>query len=89
MNHIIKRKGHKEPFDERKLYASVYAACTTLRVSDEEAETISQMVTDEMKEEFKNTEEIASDRLQKSTAQSLQKYHPDAAYIYKSHKDLS
>lgn len=89
MNHIVKRKGHKEAFDERKLYASVYAACITLRVSDEEAETIAQMVTDEVKTEIKDAKEVTSDKLHTEAAKSLKKFHPDAAYMYKTHKDLS
>jgi transcriptional regulator NrdR family protein len=89
MNHIVKRKGHKEPFDEKKMYASVYAACMTLRMSDEEAETISQMVTDEVKSEIKDSSEVSSTQLQNAAAKSLKKYHPDAAYIYKTHKDIS
>ncbi len=89
MNHIVKRKGHKEAFDERKLYASVYASLLSLRMSDEEAETISHMVTEEVKTELKDTKEITSDALQKSATKSLKKYHPDAAYLYQTHKDLS
>ncbi len=89
MNHIVKRKGHSEEFDERKLYGSVYLALMSLRMSDEEAETISHMVTEEVKNELKNDKEITSDALQKTTTKSLKKYHPDAAYLYQTHKDLS
>lgn len=89
MNHIVKRKGHNEAFDERKLYASIYAACLSLRMSDEEAESISHMVTDEVKNEIKDTKEVTSEKLHSEAAKSLKKYHPDAAYMYKTHKDLS
>jgi transcriptional regulator NrdR family protein len=89
MNHIVKRKGHKEAFDEKKLYASVYAACMTLRMENEEAETIAQMVTDEVKTEIKDEKEVTSDALQKAAAKCLTKYHPDAAYLYKTHRDVS
>lgn len=89
MKHIVKRKGHKEPFDEKKLYASVYAACMSLRMEDEEAETIAQMVTDEVKNEVKNAEEVTSEKLQSTAAKSLKKYHPDAAYMYKTHREIS
>jgi transcriptional regulator NrdR family protein len=89
MNHIVKRKGHKEEFDERKMYASIFAACLTLRMSDEEAESISHMVCDEVKNEIKDVKEITSEKLQSEVAKSLKKYHPDAAYMYKTHKDVS
>lgn len=89
MSHIVKRKGHTEPFDEKKLYASVYAACMTLRMEEEEAETIAQMVTDEVKNDIKKDKEVTSDKLQNAAAKYLKKYHPDAAYIYKTHLDVS
>lgn len=89
MKHIVKRKGHKEPFDEKKLYASIYAACMTLRVEDEEAETIAQMVCDEVISEIKNTQEVTAEKLQNAAAKSLKKYHPDTAYMYKTHLDVS
>jgi transcriptional regulator NrdR family protein len=89
MKHIVKRKGHTEEFDERKLYASVYAACMTLRMSDEEAESISHMVTDEVKEIIKDKKELTSSALQDEATKILKKYHPDAAYLYETHKDLS
>lgn len=89
MNHIVKRKGHKEPFDEKKLYASVYAACMSLRMEDEEAETIAQMVIDEVLAAIKNKAEVSSSTLQSEVVKSLKKYHPDAAYMYKTHLDVS
>ncbi len=89
MNHIVKRKGHNEPFDERKLYASIYAACLSLRVSDEEAETIAHMVTGDVKNEIKDEKEVSAHMLHTEVEKSLKKYHPDAAYLYKTHKDLS
>lgn len=89
MKHIVKRKGHKEQFDDKKLYASIYAACMSLRMEDEEAETISQMVCDEVKSAIKNLEEVSSEKLQNEAAKSLGKYHPDAAYLYKTHMDIS
>ena len=89
MKQIVKRKGHTEDFDERKLYASVYAALMTLRMSDEEAESISHMVTDEVKVFTKDKKELTSSALQDEAAKILKKYHPDAAYLYQTHKDLS
>lgn len=89
MSQIVKRKGHKEAFDERKLYASVFAACMTLRMSDEEAETISHMVTDDVKKVIAKKKELTSHILQAEAEKSLKKYHPEAAYMYSTHKDLS
>lgn len=89
MTHIVKRKGHTEEFDERKVYASVYAALLSLRMSDEEAETISHMVTEDVKDAIKTKKEVTSHLLHTEATKSLKKYHPDASYLYSTHKDLS
>ncbi len=89
MEHIVKRKGHKERFDERKIYASVFAACMTLRMSDEEAELIAQMVTHDVGEEYKDVHEVSVHSIHKFVAECLQKYNPDVAYMYKTHRDIS
>jgi transcriptional regulator NrdR family protein len=89
MKHLVKRKGHTEEFDERKLYASLFAAVTSLRISDEEAETICHMVTHEVKDVIKDKKEVTAHLLHSEAAKILKKYQPDAAYLYSTHKDLS
>lgn len=89
MKHIVKRKGHTEDFDERKLYASVFASLVSLRMSDEEAETISHMVVDDVKKVVGKQTELNAHTLHNEAAKSLKKYHPDAAYLYDTHRDLS
>jgi transcriptional regulator NrdR family protein len=89
MKHIVKRKGHAEEFDERKLYASIFASVTSLRVTDETAETISHMVTDEVKHAIGDKKEVTAHLLHTEAAKFLKKYNPEAAYLYNTHKDLS
>lgn len=89
MVHIVKRKGHTEEFDERKLYASVYAALMSLRMTEEEAETISHMVTDDVKKVIAKKKELTAHSLHTEAVKCLKKYHPDAAYLYDTHRDLS
>ena len=47
---VVKRKGHKEQFDERKIYASVYAASLSCQYTEEESESISENVCKEILE---------------------------------------
>lgn len=89
MDHIVKRKGHKEKYEERKVYASVYAACLTLRMTDEQAELIAEMVSHETTQEFKKDKEVSAHEIHKFVAKALKKYDPDAAYMYDTHKDIS
>lgn len=89
MEHIVKRKGHKERFDERKVYASIFAACMSLRMSDGEAELVSQKVTDEVVSEFKDVHEVSAHSIHEFVSNSLKNYNKDVAYMYDTHKDIS
>ncbi len=44
--HIIKRHGHKETFDARKVYGTVYEACMSAHVKEKQAEKIAIDVSD-------------------------------------------
>jgi transcriptional regulator NrdR family protein len=88
MIHIVKRKGHKEEFDTKKLYASIFSACMSLRIYETEAELLAQTVLNEVIASLVNKESIDSKELSKLVAQSLEKYNPDVSYMYSTHKDL-
>lgn len=88
MEHIVKRKGHKERYDERKVYASIFAACMSLRMSDEEAETISHIVSEGVSKEFGNVHEISAHAIHKFVSDSLKKHNKDVAYMYETHRDI-
>ncbi len=86
---IVKRKGHTEKFDQRKLYASVYAACTTLRMSEEEAELISLKVMQNVIDQLQNQNEVNSSTIYEKAHQELESFHPEAAYMYANHYDIN
>ena len=44
---IVKRRGHVEEFDERKVYGSCYAACLSSHVPHIEAEKVCEKVSKE------------------------------------------
>ncbi len=89
MSHIVKRKGHTEVFDAKKIYASVFASCKTLRMTDEQAELIAVTVTKEVVNLFKDSPELTAHTIHKVVADSIKKYNPDAAYMYDTHRDIS
>lgn len=89
MTHIVKRRGHKEPFDERKLYASVYAACLISHILHEEAESIANLVTREVKREIETSEEVTAEHIFKSAEEELGYLNKEAAFMYKTHRDIS
>ena len=47
--HIVKRGGHEEHFDERKVYASCFAACLNVHMNKIEAEECAEKVTKDIK----------------------------------------
>ena len=89
MVHIIKRRGQKQEFDERKVYASVYAACLSSHVPEEEAEATADLVTREVKIWIDKKEEVTSDAIFNKAGEELKHLNKDAAFMYKTHRDVS
>lgn len=89
MTHIVKRKGHKQEFDERKLYASVYSACLSAHILHEEAENIASLVTSEVKKRIEGHDEVTSDQVSRYAGQELEHLNKEAAFMYKTHRDIS
>ncbi|OGY25060.1 MAG: hypothetical protein A2Z11_00350 [Candidatus Woykebacteria bacterium RBG_16_43_9] len=89
MTLIVKRKGHKEEFDARKVYASVYAACLNVHMHESEAELIGDKVSKEVGEVLKTKVEVTSNHILQLTTDTLRKYSSDAAFMYETHRDVS
>lgn len=89
MKHIVKRHGSSEIYDERKLYASVFAACIAVRVQPRVAELISAQVAREVGVWLDKKHEVTSKDLLKQSEASLRLLNPDAAFLYKHHGVIS
>lgn len=87
--HLVKRRGHKEKFDEKKSYASVFWACKSSHLEAAKCELISGKVTKSLKEHLKNKKEIDSNEIFEFICLELEKHHKDSAYMYKTHRDIS
>jgi hypothetical protein len=84
--HIIKRlTGFVEPYNERKLYTSVHAACLAVRTPIGEAEVTAAKICEHVLEWLKNRLEVTSLDVRYRTAKHLEIYNPDAAYAYLHH----
>jgi transcriptional regulator NrdR family protein len=88
LQQIIKRKGHKEYFDARKIYSSVFAACIAIGMRDQAAELIADMVKHEVEEQITERDTVTAHFLHELALTSLTKYHPDVAYMYEHHKNI-
>ncbi len=87
--HLVKRRGHIHPFDERKVYASCYAACLSTHMDSQNAEKIASKVTNDIKKWVKNRRKTTSDRLFKEIGKVMKGYNKDAAFMYVTHRDIS
>lgn len=85
--HIVKRTPHyTEPYDERKLYASVYAACLSVRTPAGEAELTADRVCQAIEPWLGDKPEVTSGDIRRKTSECLTVYNPDAAYMYMRHR---
>ena len=86
---IVKRRGHVESFDERKVYASCYAACLSTHMQKEIAERICSKVARDIKAWLKAKKTVTSTQIFHAVAKTLKSYNKDAAFMYATHRDIS
>jgi len=87
--HIVKRRGHLQRFDERKVYATCYAACLASHIQREKAKKICETVMKGIKGWIRPKKIVTSDQIFKETAKLLAKQNRDAAFMYKTHRDIA
>ena len=85
---VVKRGGKRPPenFDPAKLRASVCAACLSVRSPEGHAIDTAKKVCDQVAKWCNDKPEVTSADLRRQAADNLQKYQPEAAYLYKHHK---
>jgi transcriptional regulator NrdR family protein len=89
MKHIVKRRGHTEVYDERKLYASVYSACVALRTPVPKAELVAERVALDVNQWLEPKQEVTSADIFREAGRHLVVYDPDAAYLYTHFRSIS
>lgn len=87
--HLVKREGHLHIFDERKVYASCYAACLSAHVKHMEAEKICEVVAKGVRIWIRSKKKVTSDQIFKEVGRMMKKYDKDAAFMYLTHRDIS
>ena len=85
---IVKRDGQRatEAFSRDKLYTSIRAACLSVRSPEGEAEMTAKHVCDAVVAWLEQKPEVTSSDLRRKATETLQKHHPEAAYLYKHHR---
>lgn len=88
-NHIVKRGGHTEPYDERKLYGSIYSSCIAVREPAATAELVAAKVCEDIAAWLGNKHEVTSADIRRMAATALHAYNQDAAWIYRHHRNVN
>ncbi len=85
---IVKRGGKRpsEAFKREKLHASLRAACLSVRSPEGEAEMTAGRVCDAVIIWLETKPEVTSADLRRKAAETLERHHPEAAYLYKHHR---
>lgn len=85
---IIKRSGRRtsESFLRAKLHASIVAACLSVRSPEGVAEATAKTVCDAVIVWLAAKPEVTSADIRRKAAETLHRYHPEAAYLYKNQR---
>jgi transcriptional regulator NrdR family protein len=84
---VVKRKGHEETYDVKKVYASVYAAALSCHYGEVKSEKIAKLISKKIDTWVKTKSSITSDEIRNLVLKHLK--DKDVALMYKHHLDLS
>lgn len=86
---IVKRKGHCEVYDEEKVYGSVYAACYIIHYDARHCEKIAKKVAKKVSLVIHQKKKMSAHAISQIVHSELKKHSPKAAFMYRTHKDIS
>ena len=85
----MKRRGHTEEYDQKKVYASVYAAFMTNGLSEKDSEKKADNITKEVTKWVDSKKSIDSKDIFRVVVSLMKKEDREAAFLYETHRDLS
>ena len=86
---VVKRRGHREAFNERKVYDVVLRACKSAHLPHDEAVAIAFAVGQDVKKWAEKKKVVDSHEIAKKVTEFLAKEERDAAFLFETHLDLS
>jgi transcriptional regulator NrdR family protein len=86
---VVKRRGKKEDFDEKKVYGSVYSACMDCSLGEKDCEKIASKMVAEVAKFLKGKKEVNSTEIFGLIMQKLAREHEAVAFMYETHRDIS
>jgi transcriptional regulator NrdR family protein len=82
---IIKRRGHRENFDERKLYASIYGATEAAFCDEASCERLAGQVTEKVKGWLKGKKSVDSAEIRGRVKTELAACNEEISFFYDRH----
>lgn len=80
---VFKHNGQtSEEFSSEKLKKTVFAACLNVRSPEYSAKSTTDLVCNDVEKWLLTKEEVTSLDIKDKATEFLEKYHPEAAYIY-------
>ncbi len=83
------RQGACYPYDEKKIYGSVYGACYSVLMGERECERVSGEVSRAVTKHLVKRKSVSSEQIAKMVVKELKKRNPHAAFMYETHRDIS
>lgn len=77
---------HSEPFNPVKLHKSIVEACFSVRAFEGEAHLTAERVCKAVLDWIITKKEVTSEDIRRLAGFYLEKYHPEAAYVYEHEK---
>lgn len=85
---VIKRKGHREEYDQKKVYGSVYFAVMNCHESEKTAEQVAEKVSQTITAWITKQQFLESKDIKEKITEELYKVNEDYALMYRTHLDL-
>ena len=85
---VVKRKGHHEIYDEKKVYASVYTAALNCHYREKKSEMLAKKILAKINSWIRKRKRVASDEIREQVIYFLKHEDKDAALMYEHHLDI-
>ncbi|MDY6769430.1 MAG: ATP cone domain-containing protein [Candidatus Nanohaloarchaea archaeon] len=85
MAEVVKRRGHTEEFDERKVYGSIYAACASAGRDEDACERIADEVSTEIRERAESADALPTDEIRDIVSDELAERDEELSFYYEKH----
>jgi hypothetical protein len=83
---IVKRTGHSEDYDSKKLYASIYATCLSIHEPAAAVELFAQKVVEDTENWLAKKTEVTANDIRREAGKHLSLVNPHAGYLYLHHR---